>query len=92
MKDTTIFLIGTVAGAALAAVAYAMNSVSVSPYAVAAVSGVTLIGFGLALGGYILRWRGDKSKELYFMMGVGIGIVVVAFLSAGAGVSPYIPS
>lgn len=92
MKDNLIFLTGTVAGLFVAGAVYGVFSFVVSPYADAVVSGVTLIGFGLALGGYLLRWRGDKSRELYFLLGVGIGIVVVAFLSAGAGVSPFIPS
>lgn len=92
MKDNRVFLLGALAGLAVAGTVYGVFSFVFSPYADSAVSGVTLIGFGLALGGYFLRWRGDKSKELYFLLGVGVGIVVVAFLSAGAGVSPFIPS
>ncbi|HKT21092.1 MAG TPA: hypothetical protein VJR06_00515 [Nitrososphaerales archaeon] len=91
MKETGVFLLGTAVGVVVSAVVYGVFSFVVAPYSDAVVSGVTLIGFGLAIGGYFLRWRGDRSRELYFLMGAGIGILVVAFLSAGAGVSPFIP-
>lgn len=77
---------------AVAGVVYGFFSLVFFPFADSVVSGVTLVGFGLALGGYFLRWRGERSREVYFLMGVGIGIAVVAFLSAGAGVNPFIPS
>ncbi|MDE1858116.1 MAG: hypothetical protein KGI26_03500 [Thaumarchaeota archaeon] len=92
LRDNWVFMLGVLIGLAVSGTAYGVFSFATSPYADAFVSGVTLMGFGLALGGYFLRWRGDKSKELYFLMGAGIGIVIVAFLNAGAGVSPYIPS
>jgi hypothetical protein len=92
LRDTGVFLLGAVVGLAISGGIYGVFSFVTAPYADAIVSGVTLMGFGLALGGYFLRWRGDRSRELYFLLGVGIGIVVVAFLSAGAGVSPFIPS
>ena len=92
MKDTAVFLLGVIVGLALAGAVYGVFYSIASLYADAIVSGVTLVGIGLAIGGYVLRWRGDRSRELYLLMGVGIGIVVVAFLGAGTGVSPYIPS
>jgi hypothetical protein len=92
LKDTTVFLTGAAIGLAIASAVYGvfffvlMNS----PLSDPVISGVTLVGIGLALGGYILRWRGDRSKEVFFLMGVGVGIVVVGFIGAGAGVDPYI--
>ena len=91
MKDTMIFLTGAAVGLAVASFVYGVFFFFVnSPLSDPIISGVTLIGIGLALGGYTLRWRGDRSKEVYFLMGVGVGIVVVGFIGAGAGVDPYI--
>jgi hypothetical protein len=91
MKDTKVFLLGAAIGLAVASVVYGVFFFFVnSPYSDAIISGVTLIGIGMALGGYIMRWRGDRSKEVYFVMGVGVGIVVIGFIGAGAGVEPYI--
>lgn len=92
MKDTSVFLLGGVIGFCVAAVAYGVFYFVASPYSGAVKSGVTLIGICLALGGYVMRWRGDRSRGLYFLLGVGAGIVIVGFIGAGAGVSPYIPS
>jgi hypothetical protein len=92
LKEYMVFLLGAGAGIVIAGIVYAAFATVVSPFADALVSGVTLMGFGLAIGGYLMRWRGDKSRELYFLMGVGIGILVVAFLTAGASVSPYFPN
>lgn len=90
MKDTAIFLSGSAVGLAVASTIYGVFYFVSSPYADAMVSGVTLIGIGLALGGYVMRWRGDRSREVYFMLGIGVGIVVVSFIGAGTGVDPYI--
>ena len=91
MNDNELFLAGAVIGLAIASVIYGVFFFIINaPYSDPFISGITLIGIGLALGGYILRWRGDRSREVYFLMGVGVGIVVVGFVGAGAGVDPYI--
>ena len=93
MKGTEVFLLGALLGFAVAAfIYYLFSSVIQSALSNAAVSGVTLLGIGFALGGYLMRWRGDNSRGTYFVMGGGVVIVVVAFAGAGVGVSPYIPS
>lgn len=90
MKDTTLFLIGAALGLGIASVVYGVFFFINTPYSDPVISGVTLVGIGLAVGGYIMRWRGDSSREVYFLMGVGVGVVVVGFIGAGAGVDPYI--
>lgn len=91
MKDTELFLTGAVIGLTAASVIYGVFFFFINaPYSDPIISGITLIGLGLSLGGYILRWRGDRSREVYFLMGIGVGIVVVGFIGAGAGVDPYI--
>jgi hypothetical protein len=91
LKDNQVFLLGATIGLAVAAVVYGVFFFIVnSPYSNPIISGVTLMGIAFALGGYVIRWRGDRSREVYFMLGVGIGIVVVGFIGAGAGVEPYI--
>ena len=91
MKDNELFLSGAAIGLAVASVVYGVFFFIINaPYSDPIISGITLIGIALALGGYIIRWRGDRSREVYFLMGVGIGIVVVGFIGAGSGVDPYI--
>ena len=88
-----LFLYGTAVGLAVAAsVYYIFSFVVLSGISDAAVSGITLLGIGFAAGGYLVRWRGDTSGTTYFVIGVGIGIIIVSCVGAGAGVSPYIGS
>lgn len=73
MKDTTVFLVGAAAGLAVTGVAYGVFSFVVYLYADAIVSGVTLIGVGLALGCYFLRWRGALRRSLASSSGSELG-------------------
>lgn len=89
----TTFLVGATAGVAVAAVFYLVFSlVDISVLSDEIVSGITLLGVGFAIGGYLAQWKGHRSPMTYFVFGLGIGIVLVAFIGAGAGVSPYIGS
>lgn len=83
------FLIGSVAGLVLAgAIYYVFTFVVFYAYGNLMLSGITLFGFGSAIGGYYTVWKGDKSPLTYFILGFGAGVVVVAFIGAGSGLSP----
>ena len=93
MNGKSSFILGAVAGLITASLVYfAFLFVIPSALSDAIVSGVTLIGIGSAIGGFYVQWRGDHSTTSYLVLGFGAGIVIVAFLGAGAGVSPYIGS
>lgn len=91
MKPVTTLLLGATVGLVLAALVYYVFTY-VLPYGYGLVSGVTLVGLGLSAGGYVIIWRGERSLITYFLTGLGIGIIIVAFVGAGSGVSPYIGS
>jgi ABC-type uncharacterized transport system permease subunit len=86
------FLLGTVVGMGVSGAVYSLFSFFVAyAFSNQVVSGVTLIGFGTSIGGYLAHWRGDRSLTTYFLLGLGIGIILVGFVGAGAGTSPLIP-
>lgn len=88
-RSRNSFTIGSVMGAAVASVIYYVFTFGIRyQFANLALSGVTLFGFGAAIGGYYTIWKGDRSPSTYFILGIGAGIVVVAFIGAGSGLSP----
>ncbi|MDE1852964.1 MAG: hypothetical protein KGI38_04350 [Thaumarchaeota archaeon] len=91
MKPVTSLLLGAAIGLVLAATVYYLFTF-ILPYGYGVVSGITLVGLGLSVGGYVVIWRGERSLITYFLTGLGIGIIIVAFVGAGSGVSPYIGS
>jgi VIT1/CCC1 family predicted Fe2+/Mn2+ transporter len=89
LRTKSSFLWGAVLGFVVAAaVYYVFYFVVPSPVSNLLVSGVTLVGIGLAIGGYYTQWKGDRSPSTYFLLGFGAGIIVVAFVGVGSGVSP----
>jgi hypothetical protein len=89
VNGTRSFLLGTVLGLGVSGVVYYLFGFVVdSAASYAIISGVTLLGFGLAIGGYLVYWRGDRSFTTYFLTGLGIGILIVAFIGAGNGTNP----
>lgn len=92
-SNTRAFLVGASLGLLLSAVVYYVFSfVVTSPISDIVVSGTTLLGIGFSAGGYFFHWRGDNSMATFFVTGFGAGIILVAFLGAGAGLSPFINS
>jgi hypothetical protein len=80
------FLFGTGAGIAIAAVIYfVFNFVLLYTVSEIVLSGLTFLGIGLAAGGYFSHWKGDRSFTTFFVLGLGIGIVLVSFIGAGYG-------
>lgn len=93
MAGRNTFLMGVVIGLVVASLVYSVFLFAIpSALSDAIVSGTTLVGIGCALGGYFVQWRGDRSASTYLILGFGIGVVVIGFVGAGAGVSPYIGS
>jgi hypothetical protein len=82
------FILGAVLGLGVSGTVYYTFTYVISEYSDVFISGVTLLGFGLAIGGYLANWRGDRSMANYFIMGLGVGILVVGFLGAGSATSP----
>ena len=91
MRGITSFLLGSAIGLAAASAIYYVFTFAVSfAYSNLVISGITLPGIGLAVGGYYMHWKGDNSPGSYFILGLGVGIVIVAFIGAGNGTSPAI--
>lgn len=83
------FLVGSAIGLAISSVIYYYFTFAVRyAFANLVISGITLIGLGAAIGGYYTVWKGDHSPSTYFILGFGAGVVVVAFIGAGSGLSP----
>lgn len=81
------FVLGSVGGLVIAGVLVGLFSTvfAESPFADAVISGLTLLGMGLAIGGYLAHHRGYHSPTFDFVFGFGIGLVIVAFFGAGSG-------
>lgn len=93
LSHASAFLVGASFGLFISGVVYYVFSFLVtSPISDVVVSGTTLLGIGFSAGGYFFHWRGDNSMATFFVTGAGVGIILVAFLGAGAGLSPFINS
>jgi hypothetical protein len=82
------FILGALVGIGVSGTVYFLFTYVISEFSDLFISGVTLLGFGFAIGGYVANWKGDRSLTNYFILGLGIGILVVGFLGAGNATSP----
>jgi hypothetical protein len=80
------FVLGVLLGIAISGAFYFLFSfIVLYAFSDLVLSGVTLLGIGFAGGGYFAHWKGDRSFTTYFVLGLGVGIVLVSFIGAGYG-------
>jgi len=78
---------GAVSGLALAGIALIIFSGTTIPPLLSdgIFSGLTFAGIGLAVYGYYVNTKSRSTTLTDFLLGFGIGLILVAFLGAGNG-------
>ncbi|MHB8567687.1 MAG: hypothetical protein ACYC7D_01170 [Nitrososphaerales archaeon] len=81
------FVIGAAIGLIIAGFALAVFATiySQSPVATTILSGMTFLGIGLAVGGYLLDREGYTSSWFDFIFGFGVGVMLVSFFGTMSG-------
>lgn len=81
------FVIGAAIGLILAGILLALFATiySTSSIADAVLSGMTFLGIGLSVIGYLIQRRSTISPAMDFIFGFGIGVVIVSFFGTISG-------
>lgn len=94
MRRPYRFILGLITGVTIGAILILIFSgINVSQsdqlsLASVVLSGMTYSGFALVLFGYLYKRGGAKNFMADFLLGVGIGIILVWFVGAGNGSIP----